>query len=184
LAWFKLLESLTGKRLKGYHPQPTQLMMKLDNLQLFLRTLAFFGIALSGVSPEGSFPLYFFFFPSRRLIKSIRLDLFSGNDNISLAIALSLIKQYGGEQQRTQISAPPQQAEFLRLNLPQLTSLKTKSTPLKALTVDQVNPLEPTKKKSTQLHQQTPLLEFRHKWTTALKPPHNNPRPRAGRCFL
>ena len=55
IAWFKLLESLTGKRLKGYHQQPTQLMMKLDNLSLFLRTLAFFGISLTGISPEGAF---------------------------------------------------------------------------------------------------------------------------------
>lgn len=70
---FRLLELITHKTLKGWHTTPNNMMLKLDNLNMFLRILGYFGIKISGVSPE---------------------DIYSGNENIITAILLLIIKKY------------------------------------------------------------------------------------------
>lgn len=70
---FRLLELITHKTLKGWHTVPNNMMLKLDNLNMFLRILGYFGIKISGVSPE---------------------DIYSGNENIITAILLLMIKKY------------------------------------------------------------------------------------------
>lgn len=70
---FRLLELITHKTLKGWHTSPDNMMLKLDNLNMFLRILGYFGIKISGVSPE---------------------DIYSGNENIITAILLLMIKKY------------------------------------------------------------------------------------------
>eukprot|EP01130_Rhizamoeba_saxonica_P000725 TRINITY_DN10658_c0_g1_i1.p1 TRINITY_DN10658_c0_g1~~TRINITY_DN10658_c0_g1_i1.p1 ORF type:complete len:747 (+),score=202.95 TRINITY_DN10658_c0_g1_i1:68-2308(+) len=73
VVFFRLLETLTNKRFKGWHPEPNTMMAKLDNHSLFLRTLGFFGIQIRGVSSE---------------------DLFSGDPKIIFNIMATLIKRY------------------------------------------------------------------------------------------
>ena len=71
--FFLLLEVITNKTLKGWHEKPTDMMMKLDNLGMFLKILGFFGIKISGISAE---------------------DIYGGNENIIMAILLLMIKKY------------------------------------------------------------------------------------------
>lgn len=70
---FRLLESLTEKSFKGWNTEPANMMDKLNNLNMFLKLLYHFGIKISGITCE---------------------DLYSGNENISMAIVLLLIKKF------------------------------------------------------------------------------------------
>lgn len=83
VVFFRLLELITHKTLKGWHDNPSNMMLKLDNLNMFLRILGYFGIKISGVSPE---------------------DIFSGNENIITAILLLMIKKYTPALQLEQYS--------------------------------------------------------------------------------
>eukprot|EP01122_Echinamoeba_exundans_P014091 TRINITY_DN6312_c0_g1_i1.p1 TRINITY_DN6312_c0_g1~~TRINITY_DN6312_c0_g1_i1.p1 ORF type:complete len:722 (+),score=150.86 TRINITY_DN6312_c0_g1_i1:45-2210(+) len=73
---FTLLENLTNKKFKGWHLAPSNLMFKLDNLSLFLKTMNYFGFKITGVSPE---------------------DIFGGNENITIALLLVLLKHFGDQ---------------------------------------------------------------------------------------
>lgn len=83
---FRLLEVLTLKSFKGWNQEPKDMMDKLNNLNMVLKLLYYFGIKISGISCE---------------------DLYTGNENISMAILLLLLKKFTPNQpQGSQVVEP------------------------------------------------------------------------------
>eukprot|EP00029_Vermamoeba_vermiformis_P002893 TRINITY_DN1325_c0_g1_i1.p1 TRINITY_DN1325_c0_g1~~TRINITY_DN1325_c0_g1_i1.p1 ORF type:complete len:782 (+),score=119.10 TRINITY_DN1325_c0_g1_i1:141-2486(+) len=66
-----LLEEVSGKKLEFYVKKPDNMTKKIDNLNLFIKFLSHLGLKVTGVSA---------------------MDIYSGNENIMLAILLLIIK--------------------------------------------------------------------------------------------
>jgi hypothetical protein len=49
VVYFRLLEILTNKKLKGWHENPKTMITMLDNHSLFIKSLPFFGIKIKGL---------------------------------------------------------------------------------------------------------------------------------------
>jgi len=83
LCLIHLLEEVSGKKLERYQTNPDSVTKKIDNINLWLKFLAYLGIKVTGVSA---------------------MDIYTGNEKIMLAIFLLIIKKYQ--------SVPPRAAAY------------------------------------------------------------------------